>query len=66
MNMAMGSLAVYHYNYINKTCRSIMVFLLTVLQAITIILEGAGLILPGNFVSTLENFGTLLLLHVRL
>ena len=35
--------------YINKSCIFIMVLLLTALQAITIISEGAGLILPGNF-----------------
>ena len=39
--------------YINKTCISIMVLLLTSLQAITIISEGAGLILPGNFAPTI-------------
>ena len=31
-----------------------MVFLLTALQAITIILEEAGLILPGNFAPTID------------
>ena len=54
MIMAMGSLTVCHYNYINKACISIMVLLLTALQTFTIIPEGVGLILPGNFAPTLS------------
>ena len=53
MIMALGSLTVYHYNYINKSCKSIILRLFTALQAITITPKGAGLILPGNFVPTL-------------
>ena len=51
--MAIRSLTVFYQNYINKTSISIMVLLLTALQIITIIPEGVGLILPGNFAPTL-------------